>query len=371
MRIIIYINSLGGGGAERVTANLSDYWANKGWEVTVLTLASSNLDAYSLHPSVERVSLNLAGDSSNVIVGLWQNLRRTMALRRVLRKLHPDIALGMMTTANVQLALATLGLPAMSVIGSEHIYPPQFFLGALWERLRRYSYGRLAAVTALTRESSEWLQRYTTARRVPVIPNAVSWPLPTQAPHVRPDLFLTRQRQVLIAVGRLDVQKGFDWLVAAFSRLAERHPDWDMVILGEGDLRSTLEQQVKMAGLGARVFLPGRVGNVGDWYEHAELYVMSSRFEGFPNTLVEALAYGLPAVSFDCDTGPRDIIRHEVDGLLVAQGDVASLAAALDRLMSDADLRERFARRAVEARERFSMVRIANMWERLFEEVAK
>jgi glycosyltransferase involved in cell wall biosynthesis len=98
---------------------------------------------------------------------------------------------------------------------------------------------------------------------------------------------------------------------------------------------------------------------------------MSSRFEGFPNTLVEALAHGLPAVSFDCDTGPRDIIRHEVDGLLVPLGDVAALTAALERVISDVNLRLRLATRAVETRERFSIERIAGMWEALFEELSQ
>jgi glycosyltransferase involved in cell wall biosynthesis len=105
---------------------------------------------------------------------------------------------------------------------------------------------------------------------------------------------------------------------------------------------------------------------VGEWYERADLYVMTSRFEGFPNTLAEAMAQGLPAISFDCNTGPREIIRHEVDGLLVPPGDTVGLKFALDRLMGDSILRAQFATRAVEARERFSMERIARMWEALF-----
>jgi glycosyltransferase involved in cell wall biosynthesis len=369
-RLVIFIHSMGGGGAERVTANLANHWAGKGWELTVVTLEQCSLDAYELHPAVERISLGLAGDSANIVTGLWQNLRRVMAMRRVLRKTQPDIALGMMTGANVLLSVAALGL-RIRAVGSEHVHPAQYPLSSLWEMLRRHTYGWLHTVTALTSESANWLETHTNVQRVSVIPNAAPWPLPVQEPKVCPMSVCPIGRKVLLGVGRLEVEKGFDWLLEAFTGLAQKHPDWDLVILGEGSLRTTIEDQVQVAGLGKRAFLPGRVGNVGEWYERADLYVMSSRFEGFGNTLAEALAYGLPAVSFDCDTGPRNIIRHETDGLLVPPGDVTGLAGAMDLLMGDVDLRKRFAARGVEARERFSIMRIAGMWEELFEEVVK
>lgn len=369
MRLLIFIGSLSSGGAERVTANLANHWAAKGWQITVVTLAAQSLDFYELHPAVQRIALNQTGDSANALLGTWNNLHRVRALRRVLREVRPDIALSMMSTANVLLALATWGLPTICAIGSERIHPPQFPLGRVWEGLRRHLYRRLAAVTALTAESAAWLKIHAHARRVPVIPNAAPWPLPVQSPRLEPASVGVPGWQRLLAVGRLDPQKGFDGLIAAFATLASRYPQWELVILGEGPLRPPLQAQVDAADLRQRVFLPGRAGNVGQWYECADLYVMSSRFEGFPNTLAEALAHGLPAVSFDCDTGPRDIIRHEVDGLLVPAGDVAGLTAALDRLMGDADLRRRFSERVVEARERFSMERIAGLWEALFEEL--
>jgi len=110
--------------------------------------------------------------------------------------------------------------------------------------------------------------------------------------------------------------------------------------------------------LNERAYLPGLVGNISDWYKVADIYVMSSSLEGFGNTLAEALASGCPAVSFDCDTSPRDIIRHEIDGLLVSPGDVETLSSAMTRLMDNEALRSQFAARAVEARERFSIERI-------------
>jgi glycosyltransferase involved in cell wall biosynthesis len=371
LKLLIFIYSLSSGGAERVTANLTNHWADKGWDITVVTLEPQSSDFYELHPAVKRIALEMAGDSGKALTGLCQNLLRVCSLRRALRQIKPDIALGIMTTANILLALATRGLPQIRAVGSEQIHPPQFPLGALWEGLRRHTYGRLAAVTALTNESAEWLKAHTGASWVPVIPSAALWRLPAQVPRIAPDSLCQSGRHLLLAVGRLEAQKGFDWLEDAFINLSKRYPDWDLVILGEGHHRATLQDQVRAAGLEKRVLLPGRAGNVGEWYERADLYVMSSRFEGFPNALAEAMAHGLAAVSFDCDTGPRDIIRHEVDGLLVPPGDVVALTAALDRLMGDAVLRQRFAERAVEARERFSMERIASMWEDLFKESMK
>lgn len=374
MRLLILIGSMAGGGAERVAANLANHWAGNGWDVMIVTLMPYASDFYALHPAIRRVTFDIAADGRS----LWGNLRRVVAVRQVLRQFEPDIALGMMLAANIILALMSRGGNAPSsqhrllrVFGSEHSHPPTQPQGAIREMLRRHTYKRLHGVAALTEESAAWLRTHTNARRVVVIPNAAPWPLPVQAPEIAPESVCRAGRKVLLAAGRLLPIKGFDLLIAAFVGLAQKHVDWDLVILGEGTLRTALTAQVQASGLAQRVYLPGAVGNPGAWYEHADLFVLSSRFEGFGNTLAEALTHGLPVVSFDCDTGPRTIIRPEVDGLLVAPGDVASLAVGLHRLMSDAALRERFAVRALEARDRFSLERIARMWEEFFGEFVK
>lgn len=366
MKLLFFIHSLDGGGAERVTANLANYWADNGWNIIIVTLAPLSLSSYPLNSTVEHISLGLAGDSQNQLLGLFQNVRRIWALRRVLRQRRPQIALSMMTTANVVLALSACGTGVRSV-GSERIHPPQNPLGWAWERLRRSFYGRLDAMTALTSESARWLERETSASLVTVIPNAVTWPLPVSEPEVDPMSVCYPSREVLLAVGRLEPQKGFEQLLSAFAAVAQKHLNWDLVILGEGTLRRKLEAQIRRDGLERRVWLPGRAGNMKAWYDHADLYVLSSRFEGFPNSLSEAMSHGLAAISFDCDTGPRDIIRHGIDGLLVPPGDVPGLISALDRLMGDAEMRERFASRAAEILERFSMRRISGIWQQLFE----
>ncbi len=369
MKLLIYVHSLENGGAERVVANLANHWSAAGWDITVVTVAPRSTDFYTLDPAVSRICLDMPGGREDALAAALRTVRRVHALRHCLRTTRPDIALAVMQTANVVLAMAALGLPGVLALGSEHNFPPMAYLGLARESVRRLAYGRLKAVVALTGECAAWLDANTRAPRVPVIPNAVCWPLAEQEPRLAPASCCRIGRRILLGAGRLSEEKNFSTMVEAFRRLAARHPDWDLVVLGEGPERAALASQVAAAGLADRVFLPGRVGNMGAWYERADLYAMSSHFEGFPNTLVEAMACGLPAVSVDCDTGPRDIIRQDVDGLLVAPGDLEGFVAALDRLMTDQALRNAFSMQAIHARERFSMERIAGLWAQLFKQL--
>src|SRR5699024_4469850 len=142
-------------------------------------------------------------------------------------------------------------------------------------------------------------------------------------------------RRRLLAVGRLHPVKGFDQLIEAFDSIAHFFPDWDLVILGEGPERTALEEQIHRTGLGERITLPGRVGNIGQWYDASDIYVLSSRTESLSNTLLEAMASGLAVVACDCETGPREIIRDTIDGALVQPaGDPEALAAYLSDLMA-------------------------------------
>lgn len=365
---MLVIHSLSSGGAERALANLANHWASNGHRVTVATLAPRTADFYALSPSVARIDLDLAGESRSAFEAVRANVRRIRGLRRVVQEVGPDIAIGFTSVVNVLLALASLRMPCIT-IGSEQIHPPRFPLGRAWNGLRAVTYRELDAVVVLTDDMRRWITAHTSARRVRVIPNPV-WPLSPSGGGRPPEAVLPPHVKLLLAAGRLVRQKGFDLLVDAFATLAERHADWTLVILGDGEERQALESQVERLGLAGRVLLPGVAGNIEDWYRRADIYVMSSRFEGFGNTLAEALAVGAPAVSFDCETGPATIIRDGIDGVLVPPEDVRGLTAALDRLMRDDVLRARLAERAIEARDRFSVERIARKWEDLFDELS-
>jgi glycosyltransferase involved in cell wall biosynthesis len=218
--------------------------------------------------------------------------------------------------------------------------------------------------------ASSSIRANTLAPRVFTIPNSVQWPLMENPPALAPEAVLSPSHKVILSVGRLHPVKGHDKLIEAFSRASEGDDAWRLVILGEGSERPALEQRISELGLEARILLPGLAGNLNDWYGRASIFAMSSVSEGFPMTLLEALAAGVPAVSFDCDAGPREIIRHGQDGLLVAPGDVAALAGAMKSLMNDDALRAQMADQAQAVRERFSERRVLALWDDVFAAIA-
>lgn len=181
MKILIVISSLASGGAERVTSNLANAWSKRGWDITLVTFASANLDFYPLDGSIHRIPLDLAKDSINFGQALWANLRRLLALRRILKDRQPDFVLGMMVTGSVLITLASIGLSCY-VFVSERIHPPRLPLGKVWSLLRRYTYPLANRVIALANESSLWLQIHAPGSRVVVIPNPVLFPLPLVEP---------------------------------------------------------------------------------------------------------------------------------------------------------------------------------------------
>ncbi len=197
--------------------------------------------------------------------------------------------------------------------------------------------------------------------RAVVIPNPVE-PLPNAIlPGGRPCS--------LVAVGRLTPQKGFDLLIAAFAQVAHSHPEWHLTIFGDGAERGVLEQQVADLSLADRICLAGTTKAPCGWRAGADAFVLSSRFEGFPNVLGEAMAAGLPVVAFDCPWGPADLIEDGISGLLVAPEDVNALAAALDRVLGSEWLRASLGGAARRRVLRFAPDHVMTQWDHLLNRV--
>ncbi|HJR10618.1 MAG TPA: glycosyltransferase family 4 protein [Rhodanobacteraceae bacterium] len=359
MKLALVISSLGGGGAERVMTLLANAWVERGNEVTVITLASDRMDRYPLDPAVRRIALDVAGNSAGVLAAIGHNVVRIRALRRAIAANRPDAVISFIAESNVRVLIAAAGL-RVPVIISERTFLNGHHMRGVWRTLRRWSYPRAAAIVAQTRRCAMELEALA-RRQVDVIANPVSI-------ESRPDGAAGDERaggHILLAVGRLSPEKGFDLLIEAFAQVAPRRPGWNLVILGEGPLRDELAHKVAEQKLGGRISLPGFDAYVRRAMRRADLFVLSSRYEGFPNALLEAMTEGLACVSFDCDAGPRELIDHRNNGWLVPAGDVHALAAALDALMGDADLRAQLGRRARDVGATYSLATILDQWNAL------
>jgi glycosyltransferase involved in cell wall biosynthesis len=305
--------------------------------------------------------LDVMWHSPNPMARFWQHVKRIWILRRAIRHSAPDCVLSTMVSPNVLTLIAARGLH-IPVIVSERIDPFLYSLSKAWIVLRLWQYRQARQVIV---QSASYKEYFPPAiqQRAHAIPNPVILPCQAEAPEQEKPV--STHAPIIVAVGRLAHQKGFDLLLRAFASVVSDHPDWSLTIWGEGTERASLEALCDELGLKGRVQLPGITPNPFEKLQQADLFVLPSRFEGFPNVLAEAMACGLPAIAFDCSAGVRDIIRDGVDGVLVPPEDVQALASAMDKLMDDGQERQRLAARAPEVLERFGLEKVMGMWEQV------
>jgi GalNAc-alpha-(1->4)-GalNAc-alpha-(1->3)-diNAcBac-PP-undecaprenol alpha-1,4-N-acetyl-D-galactosaminyltransferase len=365
LRIALLCHSLRCGGAERALVLLAQGLSDRGHDVSVITLDDPQTDFYELSPSIKRISLDVSNCSTNIFQASIGNLSRLYYLRKTIPYLQPDVVISFMHVTNILTILALLGTRHKVIINEQN--NPVALDSKPWQILRRLTYplaAKLVSVSDGVDVGFNWLSKR--QRRVIYNPLTPTADRPT-AIELPPGA--DSSKKWVVAVGRLVEQKNFSLLLSAFQRIADRHLDWQLLIFGEGELRSQLEQQRDELGLSGKVLLPGITANPFAIYERAELYAMSSLWEGLPAVLFEALSCGLPVVSTDCPSGPREIIRDGVDGILVPSGDLVALSEAMDLLMSDDRKRQALSDRAQEAKERFSLTKIVAQWEELIQEL--
>lgn len=380
MNILFFVSSMHAGGAERVAATLSRGWVQHGHRVTLVpTYTGKGTLFYELDPRVRVLWLaDRLGQAGSSKLAPLVKLR---ALRRLIKEERPDVMVSFLTNVNVMVLMAACGLDVPLIVCERTNPAVSTSAGRVLQRLRRWLYPHAAAVTVQAKASlAPMMQRVPRIKRLAVVPN----PLPPDLPSPRPweeeppsadDVVIetgSGARRRLVAMGRLVPSKRFTGLISIFARLATRFPDWDLVIWGEGPLRNELEVQVAQAGLVERVLLPGRTATPWDELLKADLFVLTSEVEGFPNALLEAMALGLPCVTVDCPSGPSEISRGGRDALLVPLNDEAALEHALASLMESPQERSRLARQGARSvRERFGLEQVIAHWDTLFDQVTK
>ena len=368
MRLTLVTSSLSCGGAERAAILIAEGLLKKGHQVSFVTITGTERDFYKVPDGVHRLALDIAANSPTPFHALWNNLYRLWVLRQTIRVIEPNAVISFMAETNILTLFALIQTNYPVIVNEQN--NPETNTQKLWKQLRHWIYPRANKVVSVSEGVDnyfdDWLPK--TQRAIifnplqPINDEPGNFDLPTGA---------DSSKKWAIAMGRLVYQKNFELLLSAFHKIIDRYPDWQLLIFGEGEMRKELENLRDQLGLGDRVLLPGQTNNPIAVLKTAQLFILSSRWEGLPAVLFEALACGLPVVSTDCPSGPREIIRDGIDGILVPNEDVSALTAAMERLMSDEKERQRLADRAKEVTESFSLEKVMSIWESLINEVIK
>jgi glycosyltransferase involved in cell wall biosynthesis len=280
-------------------------------------------------------------------------------LRRRLRSLSPGILVT--TRPSLHLAAARWAAPGVRLVGQDHKNFPSRFANPRQAALLREAVPALDSYVVLTNADAEDYRRDLPQMRthVSVIRNALPWPV---APEPAP-----LDGKVVVAAGRLAREKGFGRLVEAFAPVAREHPDWQLHVYGEGSARAALETRVRRLGLEEQIRLPGYVHDFRAVLTGASAYALTSRAEGFPMVLIEAMSLGVPLVAMDCPRGPGEIVDDGKNGFLVPDGDVDGFTEGLRALVEDDELRRRCGRQAHEDARQYSPDAVVADWLGLFE----
>ena len=364
------------GGVERVLSLKANYFADVfGYDITIiLTEGKDKPLFYPLSEKIKVINLDVDFEElwtcsfiKKIVVYLKKQRIFKQRLTAELMRIRPDITVSLLRR---EINFINDIKDGSKKIGELHVNRANYrnfeagdtnvvkrLFAKYWMRNLVSHLKRLDRFVVLTEEDKA---SWTELSNVEVIPDPLAYDIDEVSP-------LTSKR--VIAVGRYVYQKGFDLLLHAWAMIEKQHPDWELAVYGMGN-RSPYERIIDECHIDrTRCHLNGPTDDVKKEYLNSSLFVFSSRFEGFGMVLIEAMACGLPVVSFDCPCGPKDIVHHNEDGLLVPSGNTTSLADALRLVICDDSLRQKMAVMAAANVKRFQLTGIARRWTILFEEV--
>lgn len=417
-RLVLVLPHLGVGGAQRVAVMLANHWAQRGFDIHLVTTLEHKSDFHDLSPLVKRQTLikprGLEGeDAKSRIIRVTSEVVRIKSLRELespfrqvldfglriyrtaislpraisffcidrrllgrrpsiylqllrwstwrveslhnlLGELKPDVVVSFLGQTNILTIAAAQKLPVRLVI-SERNDPTRQLLANPWQSLRPILYPVADIITANSHGALQQMRAYCPAAKLAYVPNPVMVPDESEVPRNKSILFLAR----------LVHQKGPDILVDAFAKFVRANPDWRLDIAGDGPMEQELVERVEQHGIAEHVVFHGRVKDPTDLLMQSSIFVLPSRFEGTPNALLEAMTARLACIVTDASPGPLNLIKNGVSGLVVRSEDPESLAAALHQLANDAALRERLIEKSWERTSEFHLDSVMEDWTRL------
>ena len=358
MKIFFYINKLSGGGAERVVANLSSSFSSENCDVAIIVSYRTN-DEYTVNKMVKRFYLEQVETENDNMVS--RNRRRISRLRKILKTENPDVLISFMAEPNYRNLIATIGLKTKSIISIRND-PRMEYRGAAGKFLSWLLLPTADACVFQTEDAKKWFS-LKLQRKSLIIFNAVS------------DEFYKVKRTPnpfeIVACGRLAKQKNYPVLFDAFRSVRHVIPEVTLKIYGMGPEEQYLKRLVRELSMKENIIFMGQSNNIPYALSTASVFVLSSDFEGMPNSLMEAMAVGLPCISTDCPCGgPRALIKNEKNGLLVPVGDSHIISEHIIRLISDKKLANNLGEKAKETALLFKADNITKQWISLIDSIS-
>lgn len=351
MKVTLFIGSLYGGGAERVTCNLASYLVRHGHQAEILTMSETE-KAYELD---ERVSVNTLLSLEERKNTVRNTLFRLPRFLRYLKTTDVDVYIVMLPKTTIMF-LMFRWLTKAKVIAAERVDPASYSV-SIAKKLKRLA-RRADGWVFQTEDAKNWYGDSIHSCKAAVIPNAVN-PAFIRSP------YMGKKQKVIAGAGRLDSQKNFGLLIRAFAKIALDFPEYNLIIYGKGNKEQELKSLVESLRLQGRIKFPGNIQNIAEEMEKNTMFVLSSDFEGMPNALMEAMALGLPCVSTDCPCGgPRYLIQDGVNGLLVPVGDVDEMAEAMRKVLSDSNMAENMGKEAMKITKDLAPDKIYGQWKK-------
>ena len=358
MKITIFISALSGGGAERVTCNLANYLSDFGHTVEILTMGDAPV-AEPLRENVKHTTLLSNKEKSNFLLN---NAKRIFRLGRHMKK-EPVDAYVVMLPKTTQLMLRLSFLTKAPIIVSERA-DPKVYSSRTQKSLQKLA-SKASGWVFQTNEARDWYLPHLRGTSQKIIPNAIN-PVFLRAPYTGD------RARVIVGTGRLNEQKNFALLISSFALIANKFPEYKLVIYGKGSLLESLQSLAREKGIADRVEFPGFVSDMPQRLERASLFVLSSDYEGMPNALMEAMALGLPCVSTDCGGGgARFLIQSGENGILVPQKDELKMAEAIQKILTDKEFAAKLGNNARKIQQTLAPEKIYGEWEQFILEQIK
>ena len=375
MKLACIIPTLNGGGAERVMARLCSELSKRNHHITLVTLDDGLKDRHLVDPAVDRICLGVMGSELEAAAKRWPRLRRIYhAMRRISRLratikcISPDAIISFCDQMNVMtlIASARIDIPTIVCERSDPRHQP---LTSFWERLRAATYPKASKVIALTDEVADYLRHNLQADSV-AIPSAVD------VAEKLSDRTTANREKKIVAIGRLEKEKGFERLLHAFAETASSYPEWTLHLIGDGSMKSDLKAIVERMKLNDRITMYGWLKEPWQSHLNSTLFVLPSLYEGFPSVLMEAMARGIPSVAVDCDSGPRAIVNgvktsSDVPPALLVPNHLKGLVEGLKKMMSDASYREAIGAEGKQVSEHFGWNEMISQYEAELIKLAK